>query len=174
MLKASFETICLSFSLAVNLHSYPFKHLLTASSLLVLLLNSFLVSAPHKHLLGKIKLLLFFFLFDLSIETTCGITSPALCIIIVSPILISFLLISSSLCSVALDTTTPPTVTGSTFATGVIAPVLPTWIIIFLIRVSAFSAENLYAIAHLGELDVLPNLFCKFKSLILYTSPSIS
>ena len=28
--------------------------------------------------------------------------------------------------NVAFDTTTPPTVTGSTFATGVIAPVLPT------------------------------------------------
>ena len=55
----------------------------------------------------------------------------------------SFLSISSSLCNVALDTTTPPTVTGSTLATGVIAPVLPTCIIIFLILVIAFSAENL-------------------------------
>ena len=63
---------------------------------------------------------------SLSIDKTCGITSPALWIIIVSPILISFLLISSSLCNVAFDTTTPPTVTGSTLATGVIAPVLPT------------------------------------------------
>ena len=70
--------------------------------------------------------LLFLSLFDLSTETTCGITSPALCIFIVSPTLISFLFISSSLCNVALETTTPPTVTGSTFATGVIAPVLPT------------------------------------------------
>ena len=57
--------------------------------------------------------------------------------------LISFLSISSSLCKVAFETPTPPTVTGSTLATGVIAPVLPTWIIIFLIFVTAFSAENL-------------------------------
>ena len=41
------------------------------------------------------------------------------------------------------ETTTPPTFTGSTFATGVIAPVLPTWITIFFIFVTAFSAENL-------------------------------
>ena len=55
----------------------------------------------------------------------------------------SFLLISSSLCKVAFDTTTPPTVTGSTWATGVIAPVLPTCIEIFMIFVEAFSDENL-------------------------------
>ena len=36
--------------------------------------------------------------------------------------------ISSSLCSVAFCTTTPPTVTGSSLATGVSAPVRPTWI----------------------------------------------
>ena len=55
----------------------------------------------------------------------------------------SFLFISSSLCNVALDTTTPPTVTGETFATGVIAPVLPTCITISFILVNAFSDENL-------------------------------
>ena len=37
-------------------------------------------------------------------------------------------LISSSLCSEAFCTTTPPTVTGSSLATGVSAPVRPTWI----------------------------------------------
>ena len=167
MLNASFETICLSFSLAVNLQSYPLKHLLTASCLLVLLLNSFFVSAPHKHFLGKIYFSLLLSLFEMSTETTWGITSPALWIIIVSPILMSFLWISSSLCKVALDTTTPPTFIGSTFATGVIAPVLPTWIAISLIFVTAFSAENLYAIAHLGEFEVLPNLFCKLILLTL-------
>ena len=126
ILKASFETICFSFSFAINLQSYPFIHLLTASYLFVFLLISFLVSAPHKHVEGKANFLDSFFLLEVSTETTCGITSPALCILIVSPILISFLLISSSLCKVAFDTTTPPTVTGSTLATGVIAPVLPT------------------------------------------------
>ena len=55
----------------------------------------------------------------------------------------SFFLISSSLCKVAFDTTTPPTVTGSTLATGVTAPVLPTCIMMFLIFVNAFSEENL-------------------------------
>ena len=77
-------------------------------------------------------------------------------------------MISSSLCNDAFETTTPPTVTGWTFATGVIAPVLPTWITISLIFVTAFSAENLYAIAHLGELEVLPSLFCRDKSFNLY------
>ena len=61
---------------------------------------------------------------------------------IVSPTLMSFLKISSSLCNVALETTTPPTVTGFTLATGVIAPVLPTYAM-SLITVMAFSAENL-------------------------------
>ena len=55
----------------------------------------------------------------------------------------SFLLISSSLCNVAFETTTPPTVIGSTFATGVIAPVRPTCITISFILVTVFSAENL-------------------------------
>ena len=64
--------------------------------------------------------------------------------------------------------------TGSTFATGVIAPVRPTCIVILFIFVMAFSAENLYAIAHLGELEVLPNLDCKLKLLTLKTIPSIS
>ena len=57
--------------------------------------------------------------------------------------LISFLLISSSLCKVALEITTPPTVTGSIFATGVIAPVLPTWITMSLILEEALIEENL-------------------------------
>ena len=52
-------------------------------------------------------------------------------------------MISSSLCNVALDTRTPPTFTGSNFATGVRAPVLPTCISILRITVVAFSDENL-------------------------------
>ena len=77
---------------------------------------------------------------------------------IVSPTLTSFLFISSSLCKVAFETTTPPTVTGSIFATGVIAPVRPTCIIIFLIFEVAFTDENLYAIALRGEFEVEPYL----------------
>ena len=39
ILKASFETKCLSFSLAMKLQLYPFVHLLTASSFFVFLLS---------------------------------------------------------------------------------------------------------------------------------------
>ena len=128
-------------------------------------LISFIVFEPHKQFSGKLYLLLLLSLFNLFTETTCGITSPALWITIVSPILISFLLISSSLCSVALETTTPPTVTGSTLATGVIAPVLPIWYVTDLSLVIICSVLNLYAIAHLGDFDVKPNSFWIFIAL---------
>ena len=101
-------------------------------------------------------------------------TSPALSISTVSPILMSLRLISSWLCSVALLTVTPETKTGSNFATGVSAPVLPTWISISFIIEKPFSAENLWAIAHLGTLDKFPNLPCSSKLFTLYTIPSIS
>ena len=61
----------------------------------------------------------------MSTDKMCGITSPALSTVTVSPIRISFLLISSSLCKVALETNTPPIFMGFIFATGVNAPVLP-------------------------------------------------
>ena len=64
----------------------------------------------------------------------------------------------------AFDTTTPPIVIGSIFATGVNAPVLPTWISIFFIFENPFSEENLYAIAHLGVFDTNPSLFCNIRS----------
>ena len=84
-----------------------------------------------------------------------------------SPSLISFLSISSSLCKVAFETKTPPILTGLILATGVSAPVLPTWISILRISEVDLFAENLCAMAHLGELDAKPNLFCKLKSLTL-------
>ena len=59
-------------------------------------------------------------------DITFGIISPAFSKITVSPILRSLLVISSSLCNVALLTTVPAISTGSSIATGVIAPVLPT------------------------------------------------
>ena len=74
---------------------------------------------------GKINFFEFLSLFFKSTEITCGITSPALSTVTVSPILISFRIISSSLCNVALETITPPIFTGFIFATGVSAPVLP-------------------------------------------------
>ena len=103
-----------------------------------------------------------------------GITSPALSITAMSPILISFRFISSSLCNVALETITPPILTGFILATGVNAPVLPIWISISSISEIALSEENLWAIAHLGALATFPNLFCKEKLFTLYTIPSIS
>ena len=105
----------------------------------------------------------FLFLFFISTETTWGITSPALSTVTVSPILISFLIISSSLWSVAFETITPPILTGFIFATGVNAPVLPIWISMFVISDIELLAENLCAIAHLGALAAKPNLFCKLK-----------
>ena len=89
-------------------------------------LNSFTVFEPQNgHFVGNINLIEFFDLFFKSTEIICGITSPALSTTTVSPILIFFRLISSSLCKVAFETTTPPIFIGFIFATGVKAPVLP-------------------------------------------------
>ena len=63
--------------------------------------------------------------------TTCGITSPARWTITWSPSRISLRLMSSSLCSVARETVTPPTCTGSRIAHGLSAPVRPTRIAIW-------------------------------------------
>ena len=86
-----------------------------------------IVFDPHDgQFSGKINFLEFFNLFFISTESMCGMTSPALSITAVSPTLISFRLISSSLCNVAFETITPPILIGFIFATGVKAPVLPT------------------------------------------------
>ena len=61
-----------------------------------------------------------------TMPSTCGMTSPARWICTVSPTRTSSRSISSALCSVALATMTPPTLTGSSLATGVRAPVRPT------------------------------------------------
>ena len=93
---------------------------------MVVSLKSFIVELPHDgQLKGKINFFEFLALFFKSTEITCGITSPALSTLTVSPTLMSFLLISSSLCKVAFETITPPILTGLIFATGVSAPVLP-------------------------------------------------
>ena len=64
-------------------------------------------------------------------ETTCGITSPARSTITSSPRRTSLRARSSSLCSVASLTVTPPTWTGSSTANGCRSPNLPTfhWIV---------------------------------------------
>ena len=57
-----------------------------------------------------------FDLFFKSTDNMWGITSPALSTVTVSPILMSFLSISSSLCNVAFDTNTPPMLIGFIFS----------------------------------------------------------
>ena len=69
---------------------------------------------------------------------------------------------------------TPPKLTLSNLATGVIEPVLPTWKSISLIKVIAFSAENLRAIDHRGFFPTTPSLFWSDKLFNFTTSPSIS
>ena len=58
-------------------------------------------------------------------------------------------------------TTTPPTVTGSSMATGVSAPVRPTWIAMSRSHVSACSAGNLCAIAQRGARPTKPSRRCR-------------
>ena len=79
--------------------------------------------------------------------STSGITSPARRTMTVSPMRTSLRRISSSLCSVALVTVTPPTNTGLSRATGVMAPVRPTCTSMSSSVVVASSAANLCASA---------------------------
>ena len=132
------------------------------------MLNSLTIFEPQEgHFFGKTNFFEFFFLLPNSTEITCGITSPALSTFTMSPTLISFLKISSSWCNVAFETTPPPMLTGLILATGVMAPVLPTWISIFKISDIELFAENLWAVAHLGAFVTKPNLFWRSRLLIL-------
>ena len=74
----------------------------------------------------------------------------------------------------SLRPATPPTFTGSSSATGVSAPVRPTWMWIARSTVVACSAGNFYAIAQRGARPTKPSRRCKARSLILYTTPSMS
>ena len=113
-------------------------------------------------------------LFSFITVNTSGITSPALCTITVSPTLTSFLSISSRLWRVALSMVTPPTDTGSSMATGVIAPVLPTPTAIAMTLVDSCFGANLYASAHLGLLVMTPSLSWRSRLLTFKTAPSTS
>jgi hypothetical protein len=64
--------------------------------------------------------------------------------------------------------------TGSNTAKGVTAPVRPTLMSIFTSLVSACSGGNLYAIAHRGNLDVVPSLARSAIVSSLTTTPSVS
>ena len=63
----------------------------------------------------------------------------------------SLRLMSSSLCSVASETVTPPTTTGSSTAYGLSAPVRPTLMPIPISLVRAVVGGNLNAIAQRGS-----------------------
>ena len=56
----------------------------------------------------------------------------------------------------ALETTTPPIFTGSTLATGVNAQFVQPVFLYLKLLCLRYQAENLCAIAHLGELEVNP------------------
>ena len=84
-------------------------------------------------------------------ESTCGITSPARSTITSSPARMSLRATSSSLCSVAIFTVTPPTWTGSSAANGCRSPNLPTFQRISLSFVTAVVGGNFHAIAQRGS-----------------------
>ena len=84
-------------------------------------------------------------------ETTCGITSPARRTITSSPTRTSLRARSSSLCSVASLTVTPPTCTGSSSANGCRSPNLPTFHWTALSVVTAVVGGNFQAIAQRGS-----------------------
>ena len=96
-----------------------------------------------------------------STDTICGITSPALRTTTVSPTRTPNLWISDLLCSVTFETVTPPTKTGSSRATGVIAPVRPTCTSIANTLLVFSCAGNLCAIAQRGALAIKPALCCQ-------------
>jgi hypothetical protein len=86
----------------------------------------------------------------------------------------SFLPTSLALWSVAIETVVPAMNTGSRTANGVTAPVRPTFTSIFRSRVSACSGGNLNAIAHRGNLDVVPSLARRAMLSSFTTTPSVS
>ena len=107
-------------------------------------------------------------------RATSGMTSPARRTTTVSPAQMSLRRTSSSLCSVAFTMVVPPTKIGSSRATGVIAPVRPTWKSIATSLVVASSAGNLCAIAQRGARETKPSACWSAKRLTLYTTPSMS
>ena len=84
-------------------------------------------------------------------ETICGITSPARCSTTVSPMRTSLRAISSSLCRVARVHQHAADIDRlRARATGVSAPVRPTWMRMSCSTVVACSAGNFHAIAQRG------------------------
>src|SRR4030095_13701633 len=130
---------------------------------------------PHSgHFFGITKALALDGRFSVTTRTTSGMTSPARRTITVSPICTSLRRTSSSLCSVALVTVTPPTNTGFKRATGVIAPVRPTCTSMPTTSVAISSAGNLCATAQRGSRLTKPSFCCRSRRSTLYTTPAIS
>ena len=73
----------------------------------------------------------------------CGMILPAFSTTTTSPTRMSLRSISSALCRLARLTVVPASSTGSSSATGVIAPVLPTWTRMAFSRVVASYFSNL-------------------------------
>jgi hypothetical protein len=101
-------------------------------------------------------------------------TSPARWTITTSPSRICLRLMSSSLCSVARETVTPPTSTGSSIAQGFSAPVRPTRIAILSSFVCAVIGAHLNARAQRGRSWSAPSRRCCSSESTLITIPSIS
>ena len=94
-----------------------------------------------------------------STPTILGMISPPFSTKTMSPMRKSNLAIWSALCKLACCTVVPPSCTGSRSATGVTAPVRPTWYFTSTNSVRARSVSNLYANAHRGLLAVFPSRF---------------
>ena len=144
MSMASLLTKCIIFSTTCASHSILMQRQTASPSSL----NSWLLQTGHcvgKTIAASLPVLASTILF-----TICGITSPALSIKTASPICNCFSFIYSSLCIEILLTVTPPKYTGCSFATGVTAPVLPTWYSTDNNLVVACLALNLKAIAQRG------------------------
>mmetsp|Transcript_25794 Transcript_25794/g.86677 ORF Transcript_25794/g.86677 Transcript_25794/m.86677 type:complete len:444 (+) Transcript_25794:598-1929(+) len=108
----------------------------------------------------------------------CGMTSPAR-FTSTTPFIVvprSDLRRVASLCRLAVLMVTPPTLTGSTSATGVSEPVRPTVTSMPTRRVASqgTSASNLCATAPRGALRVAPHARTAAAPSTLYTAPSIS
>ena len=97
----------------------------------------------------------------------CGMTSAARLTTTVSPIFIPSRSISSWLCKLARRIVTPPTNTGSNIATGVTAPVRPTWNSTSSRIVCSSWAGNLCAVAQRGARETKPSCSWRLISSIL-------
>ena len=90
-------------------------------------------------------------------STTWGMTSPARWTMTVSPTRTSLRADLVLVVQRRPATMTPPTLTGASSATGVSAPVRPTWIVDVLEHGRACSAANLWAMAQRGARPTKPS-----------------